>query len=95
MALTDRSTDSATNQAPDRYPAPSRTAAGRGYSVAAFVCAAAAFLVFPIVFGPLGIALGVVANKKGDPLGKWAAITAGVCMVAGMVIGALLLASSS
>lgn len=90
MAMTDRP-----SEAPHQYPAPSSTATGRGWSVAAFVCAAAAFLVFPIVFGPLGIALGVVANRKGDPLGKWAAVTAGVCMVAGMVIGALLFASAN
>jgi hypothetical protein len=72
---------------------PATTNAGRGYTIAAFICAAVALLFLPIVFGPAGIVLGIIGNRKGDPLGRWAAITAAVLMIAGMVIGYLIIAS--
>ncbi|MEU7631441.1 hypothetical protein AB0C34_15855 [Nocardia sp. NPDC049220] len=57
------------------------------YSIIGFVCAAAALLFCPILFGPAGIALGIVGHNKGESLGKWAAIAAGVGMVVGFIIG--------
>lgn len=88
MSLTDRPTTT------PYHPAPTRTGAGRGYTIAAFICAAVSLLILPIVFGPLGIVLGVVGNRKGDPLGTWAALTAGVLMVAGMVTGYLVVTNA-
>lgn len=67
-------------------PPPPRTGA-QTYSIIGFVCAAIALLFCPPGFGIAGIVLGIVGNKKGEPLGKWAAIAAGVCMVIGFGIG--------
>ncbi|MFI9508776.1 hypothetical protein [Nocardia sp. NPDC052566] len=55
-------------------------------SILGFACAAIAILFCPILFGPAGIIFGVVGNNRGEPLGRWAAITAAVCMVIGLII---------
>ncbi|WP_327092041.1 hypothetical protein OIE66_15830 [Nonomuraea sp. NBC_01738] len=62
-------------------------------SIIGFVCAAIALVFIPILFGIAGIVLGVVGHTRGEPLGKWTAVTSGVTMILGMVIGYLLAAS--
>ncbi|WP_052373528.1 hypothetical protein [Nocardia otitidiscaviarum] len=57
------------------------------FSIIGFVCAGIALLFCPPGFGIAGIILGLVGNSKGEPLGKWAAIASGVCMVLGLLIG--------
>ncbi|WP_327149681.1 hypothetical protein [Nocardia sp. NBC_01329] len=59
-------------------------------SIIGFVCAAVSLLFCPIVFGAAGIVLGVVGHIRGEPLGKWAAIAAAICLVVGVAIGLLL-----
>jgi hypothetical protein len=39
-------------------------------SILAIVCGVLAILILPIVFGPIGIILAVVANRRGEPLWK-------------------------
>lgn len=63
------------------------SSAGRGFSIAAFIMGAVSIIFLPIVFGPAGIALGLVGNAKGDPLGKTAAIASAVAMVIGFAVG--------
>ncbi|MGW4246777.1 hypothetical protein, partial [Nocardia sp. NPDC004722] len=63
------------------------------FSIIGFVCAGIALLLCPLI-GIVGIVLGVVGNNKGEPLGKWAAIAAGVCMVIGFGIGLAVLNTS-
>ncbi|WP_214108836.1 hypothetical protein [Acrocarpospora catenulata] len=58
-------------------------------SIIAFILGVLALLFVPIVLGPIGIALGIVGHRRGEKLGVPAAITAGVCMVLGMIIGAV------
>ena len=69
---------------------------GRGWTIAGFVCAALALLVgaLAIVFGPAAVAFGVVGLRKGDPLGKKAALAGVAGMVLGILLGALLFGSS-
>ncbi|MGI5223146.1 hypothetical protein [Nocardia sp. CA-290969] len=55
-------------------------------SIIGFVCAAVSLLFCPLVFGIAGIILGVVGHIRGESLGKWAAIAAGVCLVAGILL---------
>jgi hypothetical protein len=55
-------------------------------SIVGFVCAAVAVLFTPVLFGLAGIVLGVVGHARGEPLGKWAAVAAGVGMVIGTVL---------
>jgi uncharacterized protein with PQ loop repeat len=64
-------------------------------SIIAFVCAAISLLFIPILFGLAGIVLGVVGHTRGESLGKWAAITSGVTMILGMVIGYLVVTNMS
>jgi len=56
------------------------------YSIIGFVCAAVCLFFCPILFGPAGIILGVVGHSKGETLGRWAAIAAGVGMILGLVL---------
>ncbi|MFE3191760.1 hypothetical protein ACFXHA_22315 [Nocardia sp. NPDC059240] len=76
----------------DPYGAPVRSGT-QTFSIIGFVCAGIALLLCPLI-GIVGIVLGVVGNNKGEPLGKWAAIAAGVCMVIGFGIGLAVLNTS-
>ncbi|MDQ1710782.1 MAG: hypothetical protein QOE45_232 [Frankiaceae bacterium] len=75
------------------------TAVSRGSSTArtltiiGFVCAAVAVFFAPVVFGVGAIVLGIVAYRKGDHLGMWAAIAGVVGMVAGIALVAAILNS--
>ena len=74
-------------------PAATRDA-GIALSVAAIVCGAVATLFVPIILGPLGIVLGGVAKARGERLANVALAVAIVGMVAGFVIGYLVLKSA-
>lgn len=70
-------------EAPAKHP-------GRVYGTLAIVSAVISFLFFPIIFGPAGIILGVVAREKGDKtLGLVGIILSAVLMVLGFVFGFL------
>ena len=68
-------------------PPPPPTSRGRVYTVVAFVLAGLALIFLPLVLGPVGVGLGAVGHSKGDPLGKWAMVAAGVATIVGMVLG--------
>lgn len=61
---------------------------GRIFSIIGFVMAVPALILFPPVFGLLGVAFGVIGHVKGDPIGKWAVVAAVVCAAVGMALGA-------
>jgi hypothetical protein len=63
-----------------------RAATGVGFSVTAFVLAAVAVLILPIVFGVAAIIFGVIARKRGERLGALAMRLA----IVGTALGALL-----
>ena len=95
MATTDETTRTETTSTRD-YPPPTRTTAGRGFTITAFVCAlVAAIGMIPILFGPAGMVLGYVGHRKGDPLGRWALGAAFLGLVCGMIVNALILTSGS
>jgi hypothetical protein len=71
------------------YPPPGVRQAGRGFSIAAFICGGIGLLFFPIILGPLGITFGFVANARGDRVGKWAGLMSIATTALGMVIGVL------
>lgn len=60
--------------------------AGRGLTIGAWVCAGLAVLILPIIVGPAGMVLGLLASAKGDRAGRWAALGA----LGGMILGLLL-----
>lgn len=68
---------------------------GRGWTIAGFVLAALALLLgaLAIFLGPTAVALGIVGLRKGDPLGKKAALAGVAGMVAGIFLQALLVGS--
>ncbi|WP_433518575.1 hypothetical protein ACQP2T_25640 [Nonomuraea sp. CA-143628] len=78
-------------QAP--YAQPGQKSAGQLLSIIAFVCAAISLLFIPILFGLAGIGLGIAGHTRGETLGKWAAVTSGVAMILGMVIGYIVVAN--
>ncbi|MEO3804609.1 hypothetical protein [Nonomuraea sp. B1E8] len=74
---------------PPHQPRP----ANQVLSIIGFVCAAVAVLFIPILFGLAGIVLGIVGHTRGEPLGKWAAVAAGVGMILGFVLGIVVMSS--
>lgn len=82
--------DSWTRPSPaPRPPYPTRVT-DQVLSIVGCVCAAVAVLFSPVLFGLAGIVLGIVAHTKGEPLGKWAAVAAGVGMIIGTVLSVIL-----
>ena len=71
------------------------TGGARTMTIIGFVCAAISLLFLPIVFGPAAIVLGIVAYKKGDRLGMWAAVAGAAGLVIGMVLGMLVFAANN
>ncbi|MFC8851201.1 MULTISPECIES: hypothetical protein [unclassified Micromonospora] len=69
-----------------------RTNAARICTIVAFVFAALAVFVSPLIFGLLGVILGVVGAVLGDkPLGWYAAAASVAGAVLGMIINAVIL----
>lgn len=57
------------------------------YAVLGFVAAAAAlWTVWPILTGPIGMVLGMIAHVKGHRLGIVAAVVAGIATVVGLAV---------
>ncbi|WP_211370853.1 hypothetical protein [Nonomuraea turkmeniaca] len=59
-------------------------------SIVGLVCAVVSVLFSPVLFGLAGIVLGIVGHTKGESLGKWAAVAAGIGMIIGTVLSAVL-----
>jgi hypothetical protein len=70
-----------------------RSSGGRGLTIGSFVCAVVAVFFFPIILGPVGIGLGIAGYRKGDPLGRTAAIVSAIGMVGGFILGAIVLSN--
>ncbi|MDI5941331.1 MULTISPECIES: hypothetical protein [Micromonospora] len=69
-----------------------RTNAARICTIVAFVFAALAVFVSPLIFGLLGVILGVVGAVLGDkPLGWYAAAASVAGAVLGMILSAVIL----
>lgn len=60
------------------------------FSILAFACAAAALTLSPLLFGALGVVLGVQGDRRGEPLGRRAALTAGAATLVGFAVSAYL-----
>lgn len=59
----------------------------------AFVCAALGVVVLPIVLGPLGVGLGVAGGRRGDRLGRWAAVASAAALCLGTLVGTFYVAA--
>ena len=71
-------------------PPPAQNPASNGLSIAAIVCGAVAFLLLPVVFGPIAIITGAVAWVRGERLGP-VGVAVGVCgLIIGMFLGAVI-----
>ncbi|MFC4375586.1 hypothetical protein ACFO5K_15910 [Nocardia halotolerans] len=60
--------------------------ARQSWSTVGFVFAAIALLLFPLIFGVIGIGAGLYGHKKGEALGYWAAVAALTALLAGLAI---------
>ena len=58
------------------------------------VCGVLAILILPIVFGPIGVILAVVAQRQGEPLWKVGLGVALGGMILGFVLGAIVLSNT-
>jgi len=79
------------SQAPSNYPRNdySDPNAGKTELIISFVMSAIGLLCCPCIFSVVGIVLGNMAMKKGNPNGKTAMILGIVSLVLGFVIGAI------
>ncbi|MGY4099737.1 hypothetical protein ACW2Q0_09290 [Nocardia sp. R16R-3T] len=71
---------------PPPYRAPGSRPGAQPLSIIAFVCAGISLLFCPYLFGPVGIILGIVGHKKGESLGKWAAIVSTISLIIGLIL---------
>jgi hypothetical protein len=69
------------------YAAPAE--ASGGLVIGAIICAIVALIFLPPVFGGVAIWLGSKVRKTNEGLGTGLMVFSGVCLVVGMVIGAL------
>ena len=77
-------------------PAPGRPASQSNVlSIIGIVCGVVAVLIAPIIFGPAGLILGGIAKSRGERLSTIALIVAGVGMVLGFVLGALVYSANN
>jgi len=68
---------------PSKYP-------GMIHGILSIVCAVAAVLFFPLIFGITGIILGSLALKKGaKTLGLVGIVLSAACMLLGLILGYL------
>ena len=70
------------------------TTSGRTMTIISFVLAALALFLVPPLFGGAALVLAIIARTKGDPLATWAIVASIVGIVAGMFIGALVMANA-
>lgn len=64
-------------------------AAGNGMSIGAIACGVVALLFCPLLLGPAGIVLGVLALRRGESLAKVGIGVAVGGMIGGFIIGAV------
>jgi hypothetical protein len=82
----------------DPYSYPDTTVRRQGaqiFSILAMVSGVVAIFILPILFGPIGIVLAVVANRRAEPLWKVALAVAVGGMIVGFILGYLVLSNSS
>ena len=71
--------------------APARpTTTSNRFSIAGIFFGVLAFLIFPIIFGPIGFFLGAVGKSRGESNAKTAIVVSDIGMVAGVLIGVVL-----
>lgn len=73
---------------------PGRRQGAQIFSILAIVCGVLSILILPIIFGPIGIILAVIANRRGEPLWKIALGVAVGGMVLGFILGAVVLSNN-
>jgi hypothetical protein len=79
---------------PDGPGGPPRRPGPQIFSIIAIVCGVLAILLVPIVFGPIGIILAIVGNRRGERLWKVALGVAIGGMVLGFILGAIVLSNN-
>ena len=71
--------------------APTAETRGNMLSIIAIVCGVIAIIFFPIVFGPIGIVLGIIGKNRHEKLSTIAIVVAVAGMIIGFILGALIM----
>jgi hypothetical protein len=74
---------------------PVRRTGAQIFSILAMICGVVAVFFLPILFGPIGIILAVVGNRRAEPLWKVALAVAIGGMVLGFILGYVVLSNNS
>lgn len=67
---------------------------GQGFAIAGLVLGIVAFLILPVICGPLGIIFGAISWSKGNRTGMAATIVSICGLVIGMILGAIVWSST-
>lgn len=95
LAYWDGSAWTATAPAPPPVVAtPAAESPGNGLAIAAIVMGALALLFLPIILGPAAIICGGIAMRRGQPLGRVGLMVGVIGMVAGFILGAIVVGST-
>lgn len=73
----------------ERQPSPPGLRPGQGCAIAGLFLAGLAVFVAPLLVGPAGMVLGVVADIRGERRGRWVVALAALGTVLGLLIGLL------
>ena len=60
---------------------------GKGFAITSLVFAILSLLLFPVLFGPLGVVFGSIAWSKGSKFGMVSTLVTIPCMYFGMLFG--------
>lgn len=58
---------------------------GRGYTIGSFVLAGIALFVLPVVAAAIGLGVGWMAYRQGDPAARWAMVANAVILVLAVI----------
>ena len=75
--------------APPVYAPPQAAGGSNVLSILAIVMGGIAFLFLPVVFGPIGIILGIIATVRKERLGVVGLVVSVLGLVVGMLLGYL------
>jgi hypothetical protein len=73
----------------EQRPSPAGLRPGQGCALAGLFLAGLAIFVAPLLLGPAGMVLGIVADVRGERRGRWVAVLAALGLVLGILVGLL------
>jgi uncharacterized protein YacL len=74
-------------------PSSAAASSSNGLAIGGLILGIAAFFFLPIILGPLGLVLGIIAKNQGQKSATAAIVTSSIGTVVGLIFGAMVGAS--